>query len=38
VFYGVIPKLQIGIVHNPGLCLLGKRDFLGTTLGASEIG
>lgn len=29
-FYGLMPKLQVGIVHDPGLCLLGKRDFLGT--------
>lgn len=28
-FYGLLPKLQVGIVHDPGLCLLGKRDFLG---------
>lgn len=32
VVYGVMPKLQVGIVHDPGLCLLGKRDFLGTEI------
>ncbi len=31
-FYGVMPTLQVGIVHDPGLCLLGKRDFLGTEI------
>ncbi|MGE0401608.1 MAG: hypothetical protein AB7T06_33210 [Kofleriaceae bacterium] len=32
VFYGVLPKLQVGITHDPGICLLGERDLLGTTV------
>jgi hypothetical protein len=37
-FYGLMPKLQVGIVHDPGLCLLGKRDFLGTEIDECEGG
>jgi hypothetical protein len=32
VFYGVLPRLQVGVVHDPGFCLLGERDFLGATV------
>jgi hypothetical protein len=38
VFYGVMPKLQVGLVHDPGLCLLGERDFLGSTIDECEGG
>jgi hypothetical protein len=31
-YYGLLPKLQVGIVHDPGLCFLGDRDFLGATI------
>lgn len=37
-FYGVMPKLQVGVVHDPGVCLLGTRDFLGTEIDECEGG
>jgi hypothetical protein len=37
-YYGLLPKLQVGIVHDPGLCLLGKRDFLGAEIDECEGG
>ena len=37
-FYGLLPKLQVGVVHDPGICLFGDRDFLGTTIDECEGG
>lgn len=37
-FYGLLPKLQVGVVHDPGLCFLGTRDFLGTEIDECEGG
>jgi hypothetical protein len=37
-YYGLLPKLQVGVVHDPGLCLLGKRDFLGAEIDECEGG
>ena len=36
--YGLLPKVQVGIVHDPGLCFLGKRDFLGTEIDECDDG
>lgn len=36
VSYGVMPKLQIGVVHDPGICVFGKHDFPGTMTEVDE--
>lgn len=38
VAYGLLPGLQVGVVHDPGLCFLGARDFLGTEIDECENG
>ncbi|MFN0252382.1 MAG: hypothetical protein ACKV2T_36235 [Kofleriaceae bacterium] len=37
-YYGLLPKLQVGVVHDPGLCLFGTRDLLGTEIDECDSG